>query len=224
MASTPQRPTNPRPRSVSPSGRGICVDPMCGLPAATCICSICTCGKHACPSRAEHTPSAPLGDSVYKTDFPPHAVSPRCIPPRVAAASPPSDGAKFDGATVYTENFKAHAVAARQPTPKVVQSPTPGAGDARFDGTTSCELWAPRAIPPARPCVTHHPCAARCSPPQQTPAPLCRTRWPRGSPRPRCCRRARARATRASTGRPAVSFWVRRRAAPRPQPRPRAPF
>ena len=76
MMTTPQRGAAP-PRAVSPSpsGRGVCVDPACGLPAAQCICAICTCGLHHCPR-----PTAPrvpfTATSSYAADFVAHPVCP----------------------------------------------------------------------------------------------------------------------------------------------------
>ena len=146
---TPQKSAPRLPRSISPSGRGICVDPACGLPTAQCICSICTCGAHHCPTRAEHTLSVPTGSSVYRLDYPAHPVSPRQPTPKVPASG--GSPAKFDGTTSYSATFVPHAVAPRVPTPKVLQS-GPGGGDARFDGQTSYSAaYVPHAVSPRQP-------------------------------------------------------------------------
>ena len=156
---TPQR--SPAPgrlpaRSVSPSanGRGVCVDPACGLPLAQCICSICTCGKHACPSRPEHEHAdARTGQSAYKSDYPAHAVLPRS-PPAARAAGSLEPAVPFDSVSSYRSTFVPHAVAPRTPAspPKATAEISDGTkftGESSYHHDYPRHLISPRQAPPA---------------------------------------------------------------------------
>lgn len=109
-----------------------------------CICTICDCGKHACPVH-KWQPTEFGGNSRYREDFPAHAVGPRSrhAPDRtvtLATADPDHFKSK------YLEDFQGWAP---DPAKSTKPKETPQASMPFTGTTTNREVYTPKAIGPA---------------------------------------------------------------------------
>jgi hypothetical protein len=170
MESTPVRVARARSVSPSPTGRGVCVDPACGSPNASCICALCVCGQHCCPQKPEHFSAGfKIGVSAYRQDYPAHAIEPRVAPAAPAApTAAPASPLRFDARSTYGVEYTEKPLSPSAPagSPTRAQQDYEAISRGPFYGSTTSGAAYTAPMPQAVPSPRHPP---RAPPPPSAP-------------------------------------------------------